>query len=100
MKREIFNQYIEKLCALFNITLEEFFTKTKNRDVVDARQMLYYLCSKRNITVGYIQKYLMEKDFYTSHSTISHSIKVMGKRAEKDRDYTTILNKIEKETTL
>ena len=47
MKQEIFNKYVKKVCQLFDLTNEEVFTKSKMRERVDARHLLYYLCSKR-----------------------------------------------------
>ncbi len=36
-----FNQYVDKVCYLFNIDSDILFTKTKRRDVVDARHLRY-----------------------------------------------------------
>ena len=48
MKQKIFKYYALKISNEFDITLEEMFTQTKKGQIVDARQLLYYLCVKRN----------------------------------------------------
>ena len=47
MKTEIFNSYVDKVSSLFNVDTDMIFTKTKRRDIVDARHLLYYLCYVR-----------------------------------------------------
>ena len=43
MKREIFDKYATAIAEQFHLTLDEMFTKTKRRDSVEARRMLYFL---------------------------------------------------------
>ena len=38
MKKEIFNTYANSIAKQFHLTLDEMFTKTKKRNIVDARQ--------------------------------------------------------------
>jgi hypothetical protein len=37
MKSDIFYQYVDKITDLFRITREDLFSKTKRRDIADAR---------------------------------------------------------------
>ena len=39
MKREIFDKYAIAIADRFHLTLDEMFTKTKKREVVEARQI-------------------------------------------------------------
>ena len=55
MKRDIFDVYATAIAKKFHITLDEMFAKNRRRDIVDARQMLYYLCMERPIRVSYIK---------------------------------------------
>ena len=43
MKREIFNEYARRITKVFGITEDSLFSKSKHRDIVDARYMLHYL---------------------------------------------------------
>jgi len=96
MKEDVFNQYVERVIDLFNITKEEFFSKTKKRNIVDARQLVYYLCSERHIQITYIQRYMIDNGLNVVHSVVIHGIKRMNKRIEEDKDYKTIANEIDR----
>jgi chromosomal replication initiation ATPase DnaA len=94
MKNQIFNDYVERIVDLYKIPREEIFTKIKRTDVVDARQMLFYLCNRRNISHTQIKRHLMDENFEIGISTILHGIKVMEEKIASDSDYKQIINKI------
>lgn len=96
MKEDVFNQFVERVVDLFGIAKEELFLKSKKRNLVDARQLVYYLCSERPIQVMYIQKFMKNNGYSVSHSSIIHGISVMNKRVEEDKDYKAIANEINK----
>lgn len=87
MKTKIFNQYVDRVCFLFNVDREVLFSKTKRRDVVDARHLLYYLCSQRPMRLVYIQEYMANNGYDINHSSIHHGISVVKEKMESDRDY-------------
>ena len=95
MKREIFNQYKLEVVKLFRLKDGEIITKTKRRDIVDARNMLYYLCATRPMRVRDIQEYIKEDGHSIGHSSIVQGIKNMSDRIESDKDYVAIVKKIE-----
>jgi chromosomal replication initiation ATPase DnaA len=94
MKNEIFNDYVERIVGLYKIPKEEIFSKIKRTDVVDARQMLFYLCNRRNISHTQIKRYLIDEGLEMTISTILHGIKVMEEKISNDSDYKQIINKI------
>jgi len=94
MKKEIFNKYVEAVANRFGYTEEELFEITKKRGQVDARQIIYWLCSDRNMSVGYIQSYLLNKGYDVSHSTIIHGTKRATSLIEEDIDLAKIVNEI------
>jgi chromosomal replication initiation ATPase DnaA len=96
MKQDVFNQYAERVSDLFRISKEELFSKSKKRELVDARYLLYYLCSKRPMRVNYIEKYMSDNGYHIKHSSIIHGISVTEKRLETDKDYVTIVKDVEK----
>ena len=49
MKQKLFKEYTKSVCKSVNIDAKTLFTKTKRRDVVDARFLLYYICFERPI---------------------------------------------------
>jgi len=96
MKEDVFNQYVERVSQLFNITNEEFFSKSKKRNLVDARHLVYFLCSIRSIQVTYIKKFMENNSHEIFRTSITHGIKSVSKKVEEDKDYKDIVNDIEK----
>ena len=87
MKKDIFDAYASAIADQFHLSLDQMFTKTKRRDIVDARQMLYYLCMERPIRISYIQRFLEEHGHTTTHSTIIHGYKKAKELIESDQDF-------------
>ena len=75
----------------FHLTLDQMFEKTKKRECVDARQILYYLCMERPIRISYIQRFMEENGHNVSHSTIIHGYKKAKELIDTDKDYKKIL---------
>jgi chromosomal replication initiation ATPase DnaA len=96
MKVDIFNQYVERITELFGVSKEKLFSKTKERELVDARYLLYYLCFKRPMSLSYIQKYMAENGYEIKHSTIIYGISTVEKRVKEDSDYMQIVKDIQK----
>jgi len=94
MKQEIFNKYVEAVSEQFGFKEEELFEVTKKREQVDARQILYCLCAERNMSVGYIQRYLSVKGYDVSHSTIIHGTKRALSLISQDIDLAKIVTDI------
>lgn len=98
MKEEIFNQFVDKTCKLFKLTREQFFENTKQRDVVDARHLVYYLCYKRPMQLKYIQNFMGNNGYQVLHRTVRHGINVVELKMAEDLDYQSIVKKIDNET--
>jgi chromosomal replication initiation ATPase DnaA len=95
MKKHIFDAYAEAVAKQFHLTLDQMFTKTKRREIVDARQMLYYLCMERPIRISYIQRFMEENGHTLSHSTIIHGYKQAKDLIGKDKDFKEIVSKLQ-----
>jgi len=96
MKQDIFNQYVNKVVSLFNIKKDDLFSKSKKREIVDARQLVYYLCAKRPMSIGYIQKYMQENGYNIHHPSILNGISRVDEKMKEDGDYVSIIKDIEK----
>jgi len=96
MKVEIFNNYLDNIIRLYSIPKDWIFSKNKKMQVVDARHMLYYLCSNRKIPVSYIQRYMDMNGYVIGHSSIIHGIKSIEGKAKEDTDYKQIIKNLEK----
>ncbi len=95
MKREIFNQYAKHVNEIFRLDNNIIFQKTKKRDIVDARNMLYFLCSRRPMRVSAIQQYMSECGYDISHTSILYGIKSIEDKINSDKDYISTIKKIE-----
>ena len=100
MKKEVFNHYVERIIDMFSITREELFSKTRKRNIVDARQLLYYMCSTRPMQLVYLQTFLREEGYDTTHPPLIHGIKIVTKRLREDADYRTIVQKLKTSVTI
>lgn len=96
MKQDIFNQYVERVADLFGITKEDIFSKSKKREFVDARHLVYYLCSKRPMQIMYIQKFMNESGYDIKHSSIIHGISAVEQKISQDKDYVSIVKDMER----
>lgn len=94
MKREIFNLIVDEIASVFRLNKEDMFIKSKRRDLVDARYMLYLICTNRNMNVKYIQDYMNELGYETAHSPIIHGIQSARNKSNEDPDYRYIVDKI------
>jgi chromosomal replication initiation ATPase DnaA len=57
MKKVIFDGYAIAVCKFFNIDQASLFSKSRQTMIVEARQILFYLCYKRPIGLSAIQQY-------------------------------------------
>ena len=87
MKKDIFDSYAKAIASQFHLTLDQMFDKTKKREIVDARQMLYYLCMERPIRISYIQRFMEEQGHSVAHSTIIHGYKRAKEMIDQDKDF-------------
>jgi chromosomal replication initiation ATPase DnaA len=95
MKKEIFNNYANAIAKQFHLTLAEMFTTTRKRDVIDARQMLWWMCKERPIRISYIQSFMQEHGYKVAHSTIIHGYKQAQKLIDTDPDYQKLIKEIQ-----
>ena len=72
MKKEIFDKYSQAVATQFHLTLDEMFSKNKRQDIVEARQILYYLCKERPIRFSFIQRFMEENGYKVGHSSIMY----------------------------
>jgi chromosomal replication initiation ATPase DnaA len=94
MKEKAFDEYVAKVCDLFNLTPSELFKKSKRRDIVDARHLLYFLCYKRPMQIRYIQEYMGSNGYEVGHSTIIHGIETVKEKVTADNDYELTFNQL------
>jgi chromosomal replication initiator protein len=95
MKKHIFDAYAVAIAEQFHLTMDQMFDKTKKREIVDARQMLYYMCMERPIRISYIQRFMEEQGHPISHSTIIHGYKKAKEMIDNDKDFEDVVNRLQ-----
>ena len=94
MKQNIFDAYVKQVTDLFDISENEIFEKSKRRDVVDARHLIYYLCFHRPMKLKSIQKYMGQRGYEIGHSSIIHGIQMVREQVLNDQDYKKVLDNL------
>jgi len=94
MKKDIFEQYVDRVTDRFGITREQLFTKDKSRRISDARHVLYYLCRERQITSSYTKHYMGENGYNIDLPSIGHGLKRVEEHMNNDPDYITLINQL------
>jgi len=94
MKQDIFRTYIKQVSKLFGIKESQLFIKNKSRGVVDARHLLYYVSYDRPMRIRYIQKYMEERGYQITHSSIIYGIKQVEEKMSYDADYRMVIKHI------
>ena len=92
MKQKLFKEYSKHVCKIVNIESKTLFTKTKRRDVVDARFLLYYICFDRPMRIRDIQEYMKFEGYEINHSGIIKGISIMKNKIATDQDYKDVYN--------
>lgn len=94
MNKALFNSILEQILLMYEINKEELYEQSRVRDVVHARQLLFYMCKINKISVLRIQKILKEEGFKIDEVNIYRGIKSMEDRIVKDLDYKEIISQI------
>ncbi len=94
MKKEVFNKYVNMVSRAFQIDATDIFMKTKQRQVVEARHMLYYLSFHRPMSKVEIQRYMMDYGYPIGHSSIIYGIEQADEKVRHDRDYFKLVKDI------
>ena len=97
MNGELFDVYTDEVCKRFGVTRKGLITKSQNHEVVDARYMLYLLCSRSGMRISYIERSMKGIGHGITHSTIIRGIRKAKKIMIEDEDYNKIVTNIEKD---
>lgn len=92
--------YAKGVAEVFNIDIAELFNKSRKRELVDARQLLYYLCYTRPMRISMIQDLMNENGYETKHSPIINGIKSMKNKLKEDPDYRVLVSRLQDEVTI
>jgi len=94
MKKHIFDKFVDTICSHTNLNKEDIFTKTKQADIVLARQTLFYVCHQRGLTKTMIGQYMNEDGYDIGSPAVSYGISIINSMIEKDPDFRVIIDKV------
>ena len=93
MKNKKFNEYAKLIAIGFGIPKKKLFERIQEREIMDARQMLYFICYRNGFPLVSIQRLMFAKGYNVkNHSSISHGIKRM--QDHQDLDYKKLIEEI------
>ena len=97
-KREISIDYIQKIvCNFFNIPLDQIQSKTRKREIVQARQVaMFFSKSMTKASLATIGSQIGGKD----HATVLHACKTVNNLIETDKRFRLQIDEIEKKLKL
>lgn len=97
-KRELSIDYISKVvCDYFNMPVDSLQTKTRKREVVQARQLaMYFSKNMTKSSLASIGSQIGNKD----HATVLHACKTVNNLKETDKAFKLCVDEIEKKLKL
>lgn len=84
MKRKKFDLYVNVILKEFGISREMFFTKIKEREIVDARQMLYWVCKKNDFSIASIIRMMGDNGYHIQYPSVKQGIDRISETENKD----------------
>ena len=94
MKRKIFDQYVEIVENALEITKNDIFTKTRKRENVEARDLLFYLCAQRNMRGNFILNRCKENGLDLDDSQITRGKAKIEELISSDPDWKQLIKGI------
>ena len=96
MKNYIFKQYANNICEHLDIENGELFARTKKPQVVEGRQLLYFLCyMNRKMGLTEISSYVEKSGLIEDASNVRRAIDKVKEKLSEDPDYLYIIKKLE-----
>jgi chromosomal replication initiation ATPase DnaA len=95
MNKALFDTILKQILDKYQISKQELYEPTKMPDVVNARYLLYYICSRKDISTSRIRRLLKDDGYKTTYTSVLRGIKAMEKRILEDKDYLKFINSIQ-----
>lgn len=97
-RRELSIEYISKVvCDYFNMPVESLQTKTRKREIVQARQItMYFSKTLTKYSLASIGAQIGNKD----HATVLHACKTVNNLKDTDKNFRQYVEDIEKKLTM
>ena len=96
MKKILFNQFVKQVAKAFGMKNPDVMVeRTKRQDIVDARQLLFYLCDERGISLADIIRLMEEHGLPLKHPAVINGINKIKDKVDSDPDYRFLIDKLQ-----
>ncbi|NBP69684.1 MAG: hypothetical protein EBR30_22690 [Cytophagia bacterium] len=96
MKKILFNQFVKQVANTFGMKNPDvMFERTKRQDIVDARQLLFFLCMERDISLADILRLMEERGLPLKHPAVINGINKVKDKVDNDPDYRFLVDKLQ-----
>ena len=96
MKEEKFNEYVKLISMAFNVSKYDFFVKSKIKEHVDPRQMLYYACMGNGFQYAEIRRLMMKNRYKIDNTSIRFGVDSIDKKIKNNKDYQKLISQLNK----
>ncbi|QGH72859.1 MAG: hypothetical protein [Podoviridae sp. ctrTa16] len=93
IRKGMFFEIVRETCGELGVSKAQVFRKTKKRNIVDARHIIYYSCFNSGMRVSTICNYMIENGYDIAHNSIINGIRSITERRKHEKfiRYTTDL---------
>ena len=92
---DLMDHMLDKIKSACRLTDDEFFLKTKESHISEARYIFYALCRNNNVGPTDISRYMKSKDHNVTHGTVIYGQKKAFGWAKKDSAISKLLDQHE-----
>lgn len=100
MKRGIFDRFLQEVIKHFRITAQDITKKNADKNTINARQTLVYLCRQRGMTNNEITEWLNDIGYECIHAHNSYSFRAMQIKIGQDEDIQILVDRINNNVTI
>lgn len=93
-KRNQFNSYVKSVAVAFDVSEDDIFSDSREKDVIDARHMIMYLCKARPMPMKFIHSMFDERGLVMDYTSVMYGCKSGEKKAKKDVDFSETVQQI------
>ena len=91
MIKKIFDKYVGVVENALEISKDDIFTKTRKRENVEARDLLFYLCSRRNMRGNFILDRCRDYGLHLDDSQITRGKAKVEELINTDPDWKQLI---------
>lgn len=96
MNEHILQSYIDNITMHYGVSQEFIFSEGQKKERTEPRQLFFYLCHVKGISIVIMQKFMSGFGFDMHHATIYQGVRRMQEKIEGDSDYNHLVERLMK----